>query len=386
VRTDSSGGGSKQYSSLSDTVNFAFEKGNKSFELSNHLGNVLATLSDMPLGKDITGSDTLAEYYVAVVHSAQFYYDFGWGMPDRGFEGSLGYAFGFNGKMNDKDWGGQLIQDYGFRLYNPSIGKFLSFDPLAPDYPELTPYQFASNTPINSIDLDGLEKKESYTVKDIGDGYKITIGSSIDGLGTNIPSNKQLELVAPPLKEGQVRHSIPLMDYMWQKFSGTNVTEDGQFYVDQEGYKSGVAPKQFIFEDPFGVGPKNYSKASNAIKYSIERAGKLQRYKLGPNDLNWRGTGKTYKEALDEAFKRTGLPREEFIETKWAHNKNGKTIPVEYKHSLGAEVNIDYRHINEGPDAPHIGYQTSGKRSDGGGKRGHIILDEVPAGRIDKKE
>jgi hypothetical protein len=27
---------------------------------------------------------------------------------------------------NDKDWGTQLIQDYGFRLYNPAIGKFLS--------------------------------------------------------------------------------------------------------------------------------------------------------------------------------------------------------------------------------------------------------------------
>ena len=32
-------------------------------------------------------------------------------------------------------------------------------DPLAPEYPELTPYQFASNTPIYAIDLDGLEKK-----------------------------------------------------------------------------------------------------------------------------------------------------------------------------------------------------------------------------------
>ncbi len=30
-------------------------------------------------------------------------------------------------------------------------------DPLTPQYPELTPYQFASNTPIQAIDLDGLE-------------------------------------------------------------------------------------------------------------------------------------------------------------------------------------------------------------------------------------
>lgn len=35
--------------------------------------------------------------------------------------------------------------------------KFLSVDPLTKKYPELTPYQFASNTPIQAIDLDGLE-------------------------------------------------------------------------------------------------------------------------------------------------------------------------------------------------------------------------------------
>lgn len=33
----------------------------------------------------------------------------------------------------------------------------MSFDPLAKDYPELTPYQFASNEPISNIDIDGLE-------------------------------------------------------------------------------------------------------------------------------------------------------------------------------------------------------------------------------------
>jgi hypothetical protein len=35
--------------------------------------------------------------------------------------------------------------------------RFLSLDPIGREYPELTPYQFASNTPIMAIDLDGLE-------------------------------------------------------------------------------------------------------------------------------------------------------------------------------------------------------------------------------------
>ncbi|MDH5381454.1 MAG: hypothetical protein OEW75_11410, partial [Cyclobacteriaceae bacterium] len=42
--------------------------------------------------------------------------------------------------------------------------KFLSVDPLTKSYPMLTPYQFASNRPIDGIDLDGLEfyKKETF--------------------------------------------------------------------------------------------------------------------------------------------------------------------------------------------------------------------------------
>lgn len=48
-------------------------------------------------------------------------------------------------------------QDYGFRIYDPRIGRFLSEDPLTKGYPELTPYQYASNRPIEGIDWDGLE-------------------------------------------------------------------------------------------------------------------------------------------------------------------------------------------------------------------------------------
>jgi hypothetical protein len=45
------------------------------------------------------------------------------------------------------------------RLYNPAIGKFLSVDPIAKQYPHYSPYSFAGNKPIWAIDLDGLEEK-----------------------------------------------------------------------------------------------------------------------------------------------------------------------------------------------------------------------------------
>jgi hypothetical protein len=37
------------------------------------------------------------------------------------------------------------------------LGRFLSVDPITQQFPELSPYQFASNSPIAAIDLDGLE-------------------------------------------------------------------------------------------------------------------------------------------------------------------------------------------------------------------------------------
>lgn len=43
------------------------------------------------------------------------------------------------------------------RIYNPGLGKFLSVDPLTAKYPNLTPYQFGSNRPVDGIDRDGAE-------------------------------------------------------------------------------------------------------------------------------------------------------------------------------------------------------------------------------------
>lgn len=47
--------------------------------------------------------------------------------------------------------------DYGYRSYDPQIGRFVQLDPLTDLYSTLTPYQYASNDPITNIDVDGLE-------------------------------------------------------------------------------------------------------------------------------------------------------------------------------------------------------------------------------------
>jgi RHS repeat-associated protein len=126
----------------------------REYELTNHLGNVMATISDQ-----VTYNGT---YNVGDVITQNDYYPFGMMIKDRQWKISnvLGYRYGFNGKEEDNEVSGEGNQyDYGFRIYDPRLGKFLSVDPLTNKYPELTPYQFASNMPIIAIDLDGQEAK-----------------------------------------------------------------------------------------------------------------------------------------------------------------------------------------------------------------------------------
>ncbi len=80
-------------------------------------------------------------------------------MPERKYGAG---RYGFNGKERDSDLHSLTAYDYGFRIYNPAIGKFLSVDPLTKEYPWNSSYAFAEGDPINCIDLDGLERVYHY--------------------------------------------------------------------------------------------------------------------------------------------------------------------------------------------------------------------------------
>ena len=81
---------------ISYTSNF------RNYELTNHLGNVLATIKDEK--KQVSLNGTTVDYYEPIVITANDYYPFGMVMPNRSFSlSSKGYRFGFNGKVDDKE-------------------------------------------------------------------------------------------------------------------------------------------------------------------------------------------------------------------------------------------------------------------------------------------
>ncbi len=151
---------------------FTFARGNKFFELSNHLQNVLVTVSDKKLAVD-ANADGIIDYYNADVVTANDYYPFGSQMPGRKYSNGSKFRYGFNGKENDNEAKGEGNQlDYGMRIYDPRLGRFLSVDPLEGEFPWNSPYSYAENDPINSIDLDGAEKAKPSTV----DMAKVLLG------------------------------------------------------------------------------------------------------------------------------------------------------------------------------------------------------------------
>ena len=72
-----------------DTVHFTRTTGLKRYELSNHLGNVLATISDRHIRVQSTIHTDSTSYFKADVITATDYYAFGEPMPGRGFRDSV---------------------------------------------------------------------------------------------------------------------------------------------------------------------------------------------------------------------------------------------------------------------------------------------------------
>ncbi len=128
--------------------------GKKKYELTNHLGNVNAVITD----RKIVSSGGASSIYEAVIIMKSDYYPFGMEMPGRTLN-SGNYRFGYNGQENDNEikGNGNAI-NYKWRGHDPRLGRFFQQDPLTSVYPSNSPYAFCENSPIAFIELEGLER------------------------------------------------------------------------------------------------------------------------------------------------------------------------------------------------------------------------------------
>jgi RHS repeat-associated protein len=78
-------------------------------------------------------------------------------MPGRSFS-SDSYRYGFNGmEKDDEIKGSGNSLDFGARIYDSRLGRWMSVDPLQAKYPSLSPYHAFADNPILVVDKDGKE-------------------------------------------------------------------------------------------------------------------------------------------------------------------------------------------------------------------------------------
>ncbi|TXK77157.1 RHS repeat domain-containing protein, partial [Mesonia sp. K4-1] len=109
------------------------------YQYDNHLGSACLELEDS-----------------ANIISYEEYYPFGASSYRSGKNESEVKLkrYRYCGKERDEETG---LYYYGARYYAAWIGRFISIDPLAEKFPQLTPYNYAGNKPITYKDLHGLQ-------------------------------------------------------------------------------------------------------------------------------------------------------------------------------------------------------------------------------------
>jgi RHS repeat-associated protein len=124
----------------------------KSYEFTNHLGNVLSTSSDR---KSVLESNEELAEYISQVLSQQDYYPFGMVLPGRSFTADV-YRYGFNGMEQDDEVAGEgNSYTTHYRQYDARIARWTSVDPLFSSFSWQSAYAAFDNNPVYYKDPAG---------------------------------------------------------------------------------------------------------------------------------------------------------------------------------------------------------------------------------------
>ena len=121
--------------------------------------------------KDHQGNNRVVINQSGTVEETNHYYPFG------GVFASAGNAqpYKYNGKEYDGKKGLNWY-DYGARMYDAALGRFMTVDPLAEKYYPMSPYGYCLNNPIKFIDADGRLPRIYIERKGFGHAF-VTVGN-----------------------------------------------------------------------------------------------------------------------------------------------------------------------------------------------------------------
>lgn len=210
-------------------------RGDKQYQLSNHLGHVLATVSDRR-SPVVDANGTIAGF-AAQILSTTDYDPFGAPAPGR-FQETQPYAFGFSGFERDDELKGEGNSYYTQeRLFDPRLGRWLSPDPV--QLAHSSPYAGFSNNPTRYGDPRGALDWDSFkdtmenvaiTARDIGrdTAYVFSGAAAVDAIADNLVKAKDSyqkgqtsEAIAHAIGIQGAIESLAQKDLDWQDAGAT---------------------------------------------------------------------------------------------------------------------------------------------------------------------
>jgi RHS repeat-associated protein len=220
--------------------------GSKAFELKDQLGNVRLVINDCKEPSSTTA------FAVNVIQQAD-YYSFGSLLYGR--NNTADYTFGFNGKERDDEiLGANNCYDFGSRIYDARIARFLSLDRYSQKFPHEGNYNFASNKPINAIDINGdstylvmygasyLNFTQKGKSHDVGSGFKRSaeaLKRKIENSSGFDQNRDQVVLVYAP-SAYRFREAVN-QEYESGKIASLTVFSHGYAYSETNGTNTGGA-------------------------------------------------------------------------------------------------------------------------------------------------
>ncbi len=312
------------------TTTFSRSLGLKRYEVSNHLGNVLATFTDRKYQIQSSNQVTGYKTYIA---SAQDYYPFGMIMNERKWNTS-GYRFGFNGQEKDNEiYGDGNATTALFWEYDTRIGRRWNRDPK----PQIgiSDYSSFTNNPILFADplgdkVKGKTKEDAQKIKDemaksIGKDGKAFVDKFFD-----IDDNNELVFKGKDKKE--------MNKWMHKRAEFKKEGRKGDEFTPEQaalanGYLMMVRNKKYTVEVSFDDNIVNGSAqpdpdGQNIIYVQIGTPNAQISTNIGPQNID--RTGIFVHELLGEAFSYSCFRNMLFLEQEkvkyndpadWSNNK-----------------------------------------------------------------
>jgi RHS repeat-associated protein len=165
------------------------------------------------------------------------------GIKEREWSDStFSYRFGFNGKEMDNSIKGQGNSlDFGARIYDSRLGRWLSTDPLQAKYPSLSPYNFGADNPIFNIDPDG-EKIAWFASKGVWKYRKALLETTT---GTQIW--KQMKKAKTRISVHVIDEVLILADGRGTDAITEGITAPRNYETEPENHKNGDYRRAFVY-------------------------------------------------------------------------------------------------------------------------------------------